>query len=207
MIKTEEYVGTKFRTIFLSREAPRNDRIRELIKWCQIFHELGLTPMVDGRSMGNLSFRVRGERNEFIITASGIGPKNMLSRGFFVKVVGCDFENKLVYAYGLREPSSESMLHYRIYQIRSDVNAIFHGHDEEITKHAKEIEAVETEEWHPYGTIELVKSVENVLGESNFIVIKQHGFISLGRSMEEAGRRALAMKKKAEEISKLENDL
>ncbi|MEM1659696.1 MAG: class II aldolase/adducin family protein [Candidatus Bathyarchaeia archaeon] len=200
MRKTEKYVGTKFRTIFICREAPQDDRIRELIKWCQIFHELGLTPIVNGHSMGNLSFRVRKDRSEFIITASGIGPKNMLSQEFFVKVVNCDFENKIVYVCGLREPSSESMLHYRIYQLRNDVNAIFHGHNDEITKHAKEIEATETKEWHPYGTIELVKSVENVLSESNFIVIKQHGFLSLGRSMDEAGRRAVAMKKRVKEI-------
>lgn len=200
MRETEKYVGTKFRTIFICREAPQDDRIRELTEWCKIFHELGLTPIVDGRSMGNLSFRVKRGRNEFIITASGVGPKNILSQEFFVKVVECDLENKIVYACGLREPSSESILHYRIYQLRNDINAVFHGHDEEITKHAKEIEAVETKEWHPYGTIELVKSVENVLSESNFIVIKQHGFLSLGRSMEEAGRRAIAMKKKAKEV-------
>lgn len=196
--KMEEYVGVKFKTRFLQRTAPRDHRIEELAKWCRLFHEHGLTPIVDGRSMGNLSFRVEAGRNEFIITASGLGPKDKLTEEFFVKVVDCDYEDKVVYAVGIMEPSSESMLHYRVYQLRSDVNAVFHGHDKLILARSKSIGAVETREWQPYGTMELVRSVEEVLDLHDFIVIRQHGFISLGRSMEEAGRLALEKRRVAE---------
>ncbi|MBC7131222.1 class II aldolase/adducin family protein, partial [Candidatus Bathyarchaeota archaeon] len=89
---------------------------------------------------------------------------------------------------------------YRIYQLRRDVNAIFHGHDELIIRNAKSIGAVETREWQPYGTLELIKSVEKVLNGNNFIVVKNHGFISLGRSMEEAGKLALMKRIEAENI-------
>lgn len=148
--------------------------------------------------MGNLSFRVKEGLNEFIITSSGLGSKNILTSDSFVKVVDCDVKRKIVYVHGVREPSSESLLHYRIYVLRKDVNAVFHGHDKVIVEHAKMVGAVETEDWQPYGSLELVESVEKVLGENYFIVMKKHGFISLGASMEEAGKLALEKKKIAE---------
>ncbi|MCS7114846.1 MAG: class II aldolase/adducin family protein [Nitrososphaerota archaeon] len=198
----ERYVGVKFRTKFLRREPPEDERIAELAKWCKVFHLHGLAPVVDGKSMGNLSFRLAGGLNEFIITASGLGPKDSLSPESFVKVVDCDVESRTVYVHGVREPSSESILHYRIYSLRQDAHAVFHGHDTAITRHAKELGAVETKEWKPYGSLELVKSVEEVLDGNKFLVMKKHGFISIGASMEEAGKLALEKKKVAEGLSK-----
>lgn len=152
--------------------------------------------------MGNLSFRLDEGSNVFIITSSGLGPKNMVSPQCFVKVVDCNVENKVVYVHGVKEPSSESILHYRIYVLRQDVNAVFHGHEVSLTEHAKYLGAVETKEWKPYGSLELVKSVEEVLNRNNFIVMKKHGFISLGASMKEAGKLALEKKRMAEKLCK-----
>lgn len=191
----ERYVGVKFKTRFLRKEPPEDERIAELVKWCKVFHMCGLTPVVDGKSMGNLSFRVKESLNEFIITASGLGPKNMLNPECFVKVVDCDLNRKIVYVHGVREPSSESFLHYRIYLLRQDVHAVFHGHDMAIMEHAKDVGAVETKEWKPYGSLELVKSVEEILNGNNFIIMRKHGFISIGASMEEAGKLALEKKR------------
>lgn len=179
----------------MRKAPPEDERIAELAEWCKIFHLHGLTPVVDGKSMGNLSFRVKEGLNEFIITASGLGPKNMLSSECFVKVVACDVNRKIVYVHGFKKPSSESLLHYRIYFLRQDAHAVFHGHDREITEHAKEVGAVETKEWKPYGSLELVKSVEEILNGNNFIIMKEHGFISIGTSMEEAGKLALEKKR------------
>lgn len=194
----EKYVGVKFRTEFLRREIPADERIVELACWCRRFHDLGLTPVLDGKSMGNLSFRLREGKNEFIITASGLGPKDMLKSDSFVHVVDCNVNERVVYVNGLRDPSSESILHYRIYELRSDVNAIFHGHDLWILRYAGAMGLVETGEKLPYGSLELVESVEGILDKNNFIVIKGHGFLSLGRSMEEAGLLAIEKKRAAE---------
>lgn len=196
----EKYSGVKFRTFFLGREAPHDQRIAELITWCKRFDDYGLLPVVEGRSMGNLSFRTRSDSKEFIITASGLGPKDSLTPECFVRVVGCDLEKFVVYAYGLREPSSETMLHYRIYELRQDVNAIFHGHDKRIVQRAEAMSLVVTRRRCPYGSLELIKSVEEVLGMNNFIVLKHHGFLSLGQSMREAGLRALEKRAEAEKL-------
>lgn len=194
----ERYVGVKFRTEFLRREPPADDRIGELASWCKRFHDLGLTPILEGRSMGNLSFRVSEAKNEFIITASGLGSKDTLEPDSFVRVVGCNVSERIVYVYGLREPSSESILHYRIYELRDDVNAVFHGHNQAILRYAGALGIVETREKLPYGSLELVKSVEEILDRNNFIVIKGHGFLSLGSSMGEAGLLAVRKKIAAE---------
>jgi ribulose-5-phosphate 4-epimerase/fuculose-1-phosphate aldolase len=187
----EKYRGVKFKVIFMSKSPPYDERVRELASWCRIFHSYGLTPIVEGRSMGNLSFRLHEGFNEFIITASGLGPKNDLSPECFVKVTKCDFNRRTVYVFGAKKPSSESLLHYRIYELRDDVNAIFHGHSEEILRGATDANLIQTKRWHPHGSLRLVRSVEEVLNKNNFIVMKGHGFLSLGGSMQEAGRQAI----------------
>jgi len=188
---SERYVGTKFTTVFLRRRAPADEKIGELARWCRVFHSRGLTPVVEGKSMGNLSYRLRRGSEEFITTASGLGPKDSLGPDCFVKVVGFDLDRRVVYASGVREPSSESILHGRIYELREDVNAIFHGHSPLVMARAKERGLAETRRWYPYGTVELVRSVEEVIGQNDFVVMKDHGFLSLGGDMGTAGRAAL----------------
>jgi len=200
-VSVEKYSGVKFKVEFLREKPPEDERIRELSNWCEKFHSSGLTPpVVEGTSMGNLSFRTKKKVEEFITTGTGLGPKSSMSPESFVKVVGCDFERGVVYASGAREPSSESMLHGRIYMRRDDVNAIFHGHCEEILEHAEDLDLIQTKEHHPYGSTALIESVEDVMDGSDFIVMRGHGFLSLGRgdnSMEKAGSLALGKLKEA----------
>lgn len=188
---SEQYTGIKFKTIFNKTQTPVDTRIKELKKWCEIFHEKNLAPPYPGGSYGNLSFRTENNKNEFIITGTCIGFKNNLSDDCFVKIISCDIINNVIYAEGTRNPSSESMLHYAIYKKRPDVNAIFHGHSNEILQSAKTLGIPETAKEESYGTIELVNSVLSILKEHNFLCMKNHGFISLGKSMNEAGEPLL----------------
>lgn len=177
-------IAPKFKTHFLGTEIPSDPRLPELKYWCSQFHKFGLAPPYEGGSYGNLSFRLK--KNEFIITGSKIGLKENLGNDCFVRVVSCDFKNQIVSAYGKKEPSSESMLHYAIYEKRKDINAIFHGHN--LSMLDKNIP--ETKHAAPYGTIELVDSVLEIVNEGNLLIIKDHGFISLGKTMGEAGKLA-----------------
>jgi L-fuculose-phosphate aldolase len=97
----------------------------------------------------------------------------------------------IVYASGTRDPSSESMLHFAIYRARMDVQAVFHGHSREILLCVNKLNLPETREKAPYGSIELVRSVMEVLGDADFVLIRKHGFVSLGETMKEAGERAI----------------
>ncbi len=148
------------------------------------------TPLWGG-SYGNLSFRIKPGEDAFIITGSKIGLKNSASNDCFVKVNSVDLETGIVYAEGVREPSSESMLHFAIYQSRPDVNAIFHGHCPEILCYSKKSGITETQEEKPYGTIDLVQQVLYILKNESFIIMKNHGFISLGKNMKKVGSQTL----------------
>ena len=189
----EEYCGVKFKTILKDAEPPSDSRLEELRYWCKIFHEKNLTPPYPGGSYGNLSFRIKPRENSFIITGTSIGLKENLGNDSFVKVTGCDLENKYIYAEGRRDPSSESMLHYSIYNVRPYVQAIFHGHAKEFLSNAHNLNCPETATVEPYGSIELVNSVLDILGFQNFFIIKNHGFVSLGNSMKETGERCIAL--------------
>ncbi|OGC11294.1 hypothetical protein A3K48_02090 [candidate division WOR-1 bacterium RIFOXYA12_FULL_52_29] len=184
----EGKVAPKFTTEFLDRQVPGDPRIDELKKWCDQFTQSGLMPSYEGGVYGNLSFRLKPE-NRFIITSSGM--KETSAAESFVKVDRVDLEKKIVYAVGQREPSSESMFHYLIYQKRPEVNAIFHGHCQKLLDNCARMGLTCTEREEPYGTLELADQIMESLGENIFLIIKNHGFISLGKSMAEAGELAM----------------
>lgn len=185
------YHGIKFTNKITSSEVPRypKKRIEELKYWCRQFHLHNFTPSYRGGSCGNLSFRMRAGNDSFVITGSRIGLKDSLSDDCFVKVSDVDLEKGIVYSQGKREPSSESMLHFAIYRQRKDINAVFHGHSKEIL--ACKIKLPETKKETPYGTVELVNSVLDVLNGNFFLIMKNHGFISLGKTTKEAGKLSL----------------
>ena len=123
----------------------------------------------------------------------------------FVKVTGCDVKEQKVFCEGMNEPSSESFLHCMIYAERPDVHSIFHGHNRQILNHAKALGLVMTKSEKSYGTIDLAYEVLKVLGGNNYVVMRSHGFVSMGSSMEEAGELALQVHEKALEMD--ENEL
>lgn len=189
---SEEYLGVKFNVHFLSKSAPSlTPKQISLIEWCNCFDKHQLAPPYPGGSAGNLSFRLNPNKLGFIITGSRIGLKNKLTENQFVHVVNVDFLNKTIHVNGKIEPSSESMLHWAIYEKRPDVNAIFHGHSQQILNLVEQNQWIITQNEAAYGTCELVNEVIGVLNSHNFIIMKNHGFLALGNTMNEAGNRAL----------------
>jgi L-fuculose-phosphate aldolase len=194
---TEEAAAAPFRTVRIRRDPPESERTGELRYWCSRFHDLGLAPVFRGRSLGNLSFRVREGENAFIITASGLALKQDLPVEAFVSVYGTADGGKAVLAGGTGDPSTESLLHFHVYEARREVMAIFHGHSREILKKADPLGLPATETAEPFGSMELVRSVLRVLGNHSFLILRKHGFLSLGRTMREAGEQAEAVLKSA----------
>lgn len=184
----EGYSGVKFKTLYNTKASPVHHDNESLIKWCGIFHEYGLAPPYSGGSYGNLSYRTG--KNTFIITGTCIGLKGNLDNSCFVEVLQCDPENKEILVNGIRPPSSESFLHDIIYQHRSDIHAVFHGHHQKITCSAGLLGIPLTSKKLPYGTPELAQSVIKLL-DHDFFIIREHGFVSLGKNMETAGNQTL----------------
>jgi ribulose-5-phosphate 4-epimerase/fuculose-1-phosphate aldolase len=186
----------RFNISFVSDEMPRDAKIEELKEWSEKFQKNGLTPEFEGNYTGNLSFR---SREGFVITVSGLKSKENLSNDCFVYVKNYDEQSNTVYVEGSRQPSSEAVMHHLIYKTRKEINAVFHGHNDTIIMNAEKLGFPVTEREHEPGTIELAKEALKVLGNKNLIVLKNHGFVSLGRTMKEAGELALATLERSKE--------
>jgi len=185
------YEGVKFRTETLGIDVPNDPRIKELSFWCQIFDERGLAPPYEGGSYGNLSFRLKPNSPSFIITAAKSGLAESKAPNRFVTVDRVDFERGIVYARGSRQPSSESMVHSAIYDLRPEIQAIFHGHSKEISANAERLGIPITTRKEEYGTIALVRRVQESLNGNPFLEMRDHGFLSMGETINEAGNNAL----------------
>ena len=184
----EVYTGTKFRTVFAQRAVSGDERMGELLKWCRRWASLGLV----GDTVGNLSFRTV---NGFLINRTA-GDLGGITRQEFVEVVEADREKRELTVVGLYEPSSESLMHAGIYAARPGINAVFHGHSERLLAEAERLGVAVTAHEQPYGTAELVAEILSALDGHKFVVMRNHGFVSFGVTMEEAGRNAESVLKR-----------
>jgi ribulose-5-phosphate 4-epimerase/fuculose-1-phosphate aldolase len=188
----------RFNVIFVSAEVPSDARIEALKEWCRKFQRNGLTPEFEGNYTGNLSFRCE---DGFVITASGLKSKQNLSNDCFVYVKNYDEQSNSVYVEGRRQPSSEAVMHHLIYKAHKEVNAVFHGHNKAIVANAEKLAFPVTEREHEPGTIELAKEALKALDNQNLVVLKNHGFVSVGSTMREAGELALAILKRSKDLA------
>jgi ribulose-5-phosphate 4-epimerase/fuculose-1-phosphate aldolase len=178
----------KFNISFVSDKVPSDARVDELKEWCEKFQKNGLTPEFEGNYTGNLSFRL-GEG--LVITASGLENKQNLGNDCFVYVKNYDEKTNTVYVEGKKNPSSESVMHYLIYRARETVNAVFHGHNKAIVINAKKLGLPVTGREFASGTSDLAKETLKGLGDNKFVVLRNHGFVSVGSTMKEAGELSL----------------
>lgn len=200
----EQYSGIKFNVAFLQKKVPDFYNQKELIEWGRILAEKGCIPTYPNpdnpkklSSAGNLSLRI-GDR--FIITAAGSNLGKLTARDF-VEIINVDIERKSITSLGVKAPSSETMLHYSIYQMRNDAQVILHGHHQEMIQHCDELGLKSTEQWFPYGTQELMESVCAVLGEKEqFLIMKDHGFLSFGKTCQQAGNLVIQVLSKIEKL-------
>jgi len=193
-------MAVKFNITFVERTIPKDPRLAALKYWCGRFQRVNLTPLYHNRSLGNLSFRLHEDGNAFVITAAALALKDTLTDDSFVIVHSYDNLSRTIIASGTREPSSESVLHYGVYAARHDTNAVFHGHSGRILRTSDVLGLTTTRKFEDYGSLELAASVLEVLDDESFIVMKNHGFLSLGRTMDEAGTRALEIRRRAKSI-------
>lgn len=184
----EVYAGTKFRTVFARRAVSGDERMGELLRWCRKWAALGLV----GDTVGNLSFRTV---DGFLINRTA-GDLGGITRQEFVEVVQADRDKRELTVAGLYEPSSESLMHAGIYEARPGINAVFHGHHDRLLTEAERLGLRVTAHEQPYGTPELVAEILNALDGSQFVIMRNHGFVSFGKTMDEAGRIAESVLKR-----------
>jgi L-fuculose-phosphate aldolase len=171
----EIYVGVKFGIVRLPAEKIDGSKVEELIGAGKELAARGFCP----ENSGNMSFR---QPEGFVITRAG-SELGSLTAGDFVLVKQVNLQGKKVFAAGKSDPSSEAMMHFLIYEARRDVSVILHAHALRLK------DAVATPKAYPYGTFEFAQSAVEVLKDHDLVILKDHGFVSVGKTVEEAFKR------------------
>ncbi len=195
MAGSEEGVRYRFGLRPVADKPRRYPEMERLIDWCATFDREGLAPVEGGASAGNLSFRVPGG---FVITPTSSRLKAGLSWDRLVEVVDVDWERYEVSYGGAAPPSSDAFLHARIYDARADVRAVFHGHDAAVLAQADRLGVPVTGEERPFGTREDARETARDLGDGGYLIRRGHGFVAVGRTLDEAGERSLEVHRRAE---------
>jgi len=193
----EENAQLIFETKFVSTEMPCDGRLDELIYWGKRFYDTGMV----SEAGGNLSYRTE---KGFVISGTGVY-LNALSSNTVAEVTDIKKENNkyIVYANGIAVPSRECLLHLYIYEQRNEVNAVFHTHDEPVVALYDKLGIPCTTGEQARGSSELAIEACRLLeaeDEVQFIVLKNHGIISLGKTMQEAGKLAEEIHKAALQV-------
>lgn len=159
----------------------------DLIKYGQLAGKMGYTPGISG----NMSARYG---DKIVITSSG-------SANGFLKhedLVVIDFDAKVL--DGEKKPSSEKFLHIEFYKKRFDVNYILHFHSPYLTSFAATglsldepilpeivycFGKIPLAEYAIPGSEELVNYTSKYFTDYDIILMKNHGVIVGGKSIEE----------------------
>lgn len=171
----EQHIGVKFKVIHLPAEEADDPRIEELIRIGKELAARGFCP----KNCGNMSFRVP---DGFVITPVRASLGDLKPKDF-VLVKDVDIGKKKVFVAGKAEPSSEAMMHFLIYGARPEISVIFHGHALDLPN------AVTTKKSYPYGTLESARSAVEVLKDRDLVILKDHGFVAVGKTAAEVFQR------------------
>lgn len=174
-----------FEAVITHREVPQDPRLAVLIWWATRFAELGLSPSYGPGDHGNLSCRTP---QGFLITARATA-KAHLRAEHFVEVLGVDRGDLTltVRCRGLRLPSTDTPMHLAVYETRPDVHAIIHGHDEKTLAKARELKLPVTVQSAAVPSFELIDEVCRLVRDHEYVLLRDHGFLAVGRSIDEAG--------------------
>jgi len=191
-MSAERYIGVKFSVAPSARVSSRPDAagIADIIKQAKRIAAAGFAPS----NAGNLS--VRTEKG-FLITAAG-ARLAMLTSADISEVLAFDFDAYALLRYAGALPSSETALHCLIYS-RRGCGAIAHAHDELLIKAstAKKLHIPITKNERPYGTKELALETARALGSGSIVAMKNHGVVSVGKTLAEAVERIITLHERA----------
>ena len=169
----------------------------EIAYFMRRLYERGLTTTFGG----NLS--VRFSEDQILITPSASDKGRM--KGSEVGIMGAD--GKILSKF---KPSIESSMHLKIYEARPDINAIVHAHPVVASTFAvtdahvnfrllSESYAIMGKPayapYHLMGTAKLAEAVAEAAKSANCIIMKNHGVLTVGKSLLEAFDRLEVLEK------------
>jgi L-fuculose-phosphate aldolase len=163
-----------------------------MVEISSYLYEKGLVP---GKS-GNISMKFKKDEFERVaVTPSGLSLKSLEEKDILI----VDMNGNLIYNEE-NKPTSELIMHLKIYEERRDISAIVHTHSPIATGFAfagEKINRIEgfgpiTEKhipfvnYYPPGTVELADAVSKGLKNHDVVILKEHGLVALGENLDEA---------------------
>ncbi len=151
---------------------------------------------------GNLSIRVHGDR--ILITPAGLNKWFLSTHDLVV----CNMEGN--YKSGKKDPSSEIKLHTFIYERRSDIKAVCHAHPLYATSFAAAgipldrpvlpeivgtLGIVPLAEYAAPGSDQLAQSISEYVERYDAVLLRSHGVVTMGASIEDAFNKMEAVEK------------
>jgi ribulose-5-phosphate 4-epimerase/fuculose-1-phosphate aldolase len=188
-----------FSSVFLDKTPPVDVRIDEMIQWGKKLTEYRFVRGAEG----SLSFRTK---MGFIIIGNDISLDN-IPKDMAVEVRGVVFglNRPSIYAKGQVVPSKETLLHSRIYEALSEINAIICVPCRAILETAAEHGLPSTVVEQSAGSQELAQEAINVVKlnqSAKCFVLKNYGVVALGVTMSDAGKQIEAIRDSLESSAK-----
>lgn len=185
------------------KKRPSIKLANEMILWGKIMGHLRMVPHVAGKGWaGNIAFR---ENDAVWVTSAGCIIDN-IKIGDIIGITEKD--NKIVFwGYTDKKPTSEWEIHWGVFKKRHDINIILHGHDPlalETAEKLNEIYSNEvaltkriTEAGSPEFRDEMLEIATNT---NSYLIGRNHGFFSLGKTFNDAGALALEFRSRSNEL-------
>ena len=174
-----------YEPVIVERVVPKDARIAQLIWWAARFAELGFTPSYGRGDHGNLSCRTP---TGLVMTARET-EKATLRPDQFVEVIRVEWTARPVklHCRGTRLPSTDALMHLEVYRLRPDMQTAFHGHDQQALAKAAALRIPVTAHSAATQTLDVVVDVKRLVGSTDYLLLRDHGFLALGTSPDDAG--------------------
>ena len=179
-------VAGLFESELISPGIPDDVRVPHLMTIAASFAARGWTPSYGLGDHGNMSCRtVEG----LVITARAT-KKGQLRPEQFVEVIELEEppSRLLLRCRGRFLPSTDALLHLRLYRCRPEITAILHGHDPATLARQASLQLPLTQHSALRPSLELIEEVCELATQHDYILLRDHGFIALGRSLEDGLR-------------------
>lgn len=183
----EDHPARRLRTFFVGTEPSQNPLVPKLRALGKELVEAGLS-----NGAGVLSARY-GKR--VLITAGGAALASLRDEDV-VEIVDYDPQRNRCLLMGRAEPGPHAAVHWLVYSNREDAGAIVHVHDPVVLEVQDATQAFpESKGPLAPGSVELAVEALKMLRRSPYFVLKGHGCVAVGRTLDEAlavARRARA---------------
>ncbi|HMA69785.1 MAG TPA: class II aldolase/adducin family protein [Candidatus Mcinerneyibacterium sp.] len=155
-------------------------------------------------SWGNISIK---KNNRIYITPSGIDYDVLKKKD--ISVLSVSDKKKI----GGLKPSTEFLLHFKIYQKNKDINSIIHTHSKFLTalsvlKKALPIlteeqayifdKDIEITKYYKTGSLKLAEEASEKFKNNKGVILANHGYVGGGKTLKEAFTNCLVAEKSAE---------